>query len=123
MVLLGGPVELYVDGSTVVGGQSVASDTSTLLLWVGRRRPKKITVETNAPGQVYTLRVEVVGAIGRASAQPPVTLVDGMFPQDLVRDIRNRQSGVGFVRYTASVAPGQGSGEDVHTVTFTMTDQ
>jgi hypothetical protein len=123
MVLLGGPIELHVDGSTVVGGESVASDASTLLLWVGRRRPKKITVETSAPGQVYALRVEVVGALGRGTAQPPITLVDGMSPQDLVRDIRNRQSGLGFVRYTASVAPGQESGEDVHTVTFTMTDQ
>lgn len=123
MLLLGGPVELYVDGSTVVAGQSVATDASTMLQWEGRRRPKKITVETQAPGQVYTLRVAIVGLSGDGMPQPEVTLVDGMFAQDLVRDIKNKKEGRGFVRYTASVAPGQAVGEDVHTVTFTLTDE
>lgn len=123
MLLIGGPVDLYIDGSMIVGGQPVATDASTVLRWEGRRRPKKITVETSAPGQVYTLTAEVVGVTGRGMALPPVTLVDGMFPQDLVRDIKNKQDGQGFVQYTATVVPGQGAGEDVHTVTFTLTDQ
>ncbi len=123
MLLIGGPVELVVDGSTVVAGQSVATDASTMLQWEGRRRQKKITVETSAPGQVYALRVMVVGKTGDGTPQPEVTLVDGMFAQDLVRDIKNKKEGQGFVRYTASVAPGQGIGEDMHTVTFTLTDE
>jgi hypothetical protein len=123
MLLIGGPVDLYVDGSTVVAGQSVATDASTMLQWEGRRRQKKITVETRAPGQVYTLRAVVVGLSGDGAAQPEVTLVDGMFAQDLVRDIKNKKEGRGFVQYTASVAPGQGIGEDIHTVTFTLTDE
>lgn len=123
MLLIGGPVELIVDGSTVVAGQSVATDASTMLQWEGRRRQKKITVETSAPGQVYTLRVVVVGKTGDGTIQPEVTLLDGMFPQDLVRDIRNKKEGRGFVQYTASVAPGQEVGSDTHTVTFTLTDE
>ena len=123
MLLLGGPIELVVDGSTVVGGQAVASDASTLLLWEGRQRPKKITVETSAPGQVYALTTELVFLIGEGDAQGEVALVDGMFPQDYVRNIRNKKNGFGLIQYTASVAPGQEAGEDVHTVIYTLTDQ
>jgi hypothetical protein len=123
MLLIGGPIELYVDGSTMEAGQSVDSDATTLIFWEGRQRPKKITVETSAPGQVYGLTTELVFVLGEGMPQGTVDLVDGMFPQDYVRNIRNKKEGFGLIRYTARVAPGQGAGEDVHTVIYTLTDQ
>ena len=122
LALVGGPVELRLTAAS--DGTAMGSDATTWIEWEGFRRPKKITVETSAPGQAFALEVGVVGLQGGGDALPPVALVDGMGPRDLVRDIKNRKHGSGYVQYTAiATVDGGYGGTDDHLVTFTLTDQ
>lgn len=122
LALAGGPVELRL--TAAADGTATGSDATTWIEWEGFRRPKKITIETSAPGQVYGLEAVVVGLQGDGDVLPPVALTDGMWPHDLVRSIKNRKQGSGYVQYTATATVDGGyGGTDAHLVTFTMTDQ
>lgn len=125
MNLVGGAVDLYIDEVPAGPGIGTDVDATTWMEWEGLRQPKKITIETSAPGQNFTLQAVLVGLQGRGQAQPPVTLLDGMMPQDFVRDIKNKKWGAGFVQYTAIATVDQGSSAtgDTHLITFTMTSQ
>ena len=89
----------------------------------------KITVYTTCPGQHFNLTVVAVSP-GDGVAAPVVTLQDGLPAADFITDIPAKPPGgnnTATLQYTASSTFAQGNsaelGDDVHTVTYTLTAQ
>lgn len=125
----GGNVTLTVSTGTPGGDPLPVSISTTTLRWSQERVITKITVSTVCPGQKFTLRTVATGIGGGGNAAPEVTLQNGMLATDFVTDIpaRRPNNGSCTVRYTASATFEQGNssdlGDDVHTVTYTITAQ
>ena len=103
------------------------TDDRTRLMWFfPPARPSKIVVSTVAPGQDFQLFVEATSIIG-GNPQPEVQLINGMAPQDFIRDVSGifRLVGRANLSYRAesSASGNSGSGTDVHTVVYTWIDQ
>lgn len=129
---LGAPVNLVIgaDGVLPGGGLAPAVNESTVLEWRPDRDISKIIVSTWAPGQSFSLTIEAFDVEGIGTPSSPIALVHGMMPQDLLRNLTrnppiNRSSA--SIRYTATAPQINGvpvqSGVDIHTVTFTLTEQ
>jgi len=88
----------------------------------------KITVYTTCPGQHFNLTVVAVSP-GDGVAAPVVTLQDGLPAADFITDIPKKPGRAknATLQYTASSTFAQGNsaelGDDVHTVTYTLTAQ
>jgi hypothetical protein len=128
----GGPVVLTLDGARLGhgGGLLSAEHATSRLSWRPNWNPCKIVVSTHSPGQAFQLSVAVFDLEGIGTPLAPVALVDGMFPQDLVRDLQRDppiNTGRGTLRYVAEASVEQGNsisaGADVHVVTFTIVEQ
>ncbi len=124
----GGNITLTI-ASGIAGGEpaSVTSTLASLRLRV-QTVITKITVATSCPVQRFTLEVEATAATG-GTAQPKVTLIDGMAPKDLLTDIPtgNPKNRTATLQYTATATFSQGNstelGSDIHTVTYTLLAQ
>jgi hypothetical protein len=125
----GGNPTLTID-SAIAGSDPVAvTHNATSLGWStnGSSNTFKIVVSTACPGQSFSLYVEATGVV-EGTAQPEVSLVHGMAPSDLVRSIgKNKTGGAASLQYRAVATAAQGTstenGDDVHTLTFTITAQ
>ena len=88
---------------------------------------RKVGVSTICPGQRFSLSVLAIDlTVGIPAGEVPLT--DGMLGRDFITDIAGRPpNGRCTLRYTASATFEQGSslelGDDIHTVTYTITDQ
>lgn len=102
--------------------EPTVTDASAKLIWNRLRRPSKILVSTMAPGQQFGLSVEAE-RVKRGVAVGKVQLVDGMPSVELIVDAGLKRNGQCVLKYTASATPQQGIGQDVHTVTYTVTEQ
>ncbi|MGB6647310.1 MAG: hypothetical protein WBG01_02095, partial [Bacteroidota bacterium] len=104
------------------------ANTSTIILWVNGTAARKISVATICPGQHFTLSVLATNTNGGIPA-PEVQLTDGMLGVDFITDIPPRGAFISWctLGYTASATFEQGNslelGDDLHTVTYTITDQ
>jgi len=111
-------------GATTQTAES--TDDSTTLFWGRPGTRSKVTVSTFSPGQRFDLFVEAEG-VRNGKSNGAVQLVDGMMDTDLIVNIKSRKWGSARLRYTASASVEQGSTStdfsDVHTVTYTITDQ
>lgn len=103
-------------------------NTSTGMLFITGAATRKISVATICPGQHFTLSVLATNpSIGIAA--PEVQLTDGMLGLDFITEIPPGLPFLGFstLQYTASATFEQGNslelGDDLHTVTYTITDQ
>jgi len=115
--------------TAIAGGQPLAVvNTSCSLRYMLRFQTQEITVSTSCPGQSYDLTV-VATNVTKGSAAPQVTLINGDPATDLITSIP-----LGFFSYatctlqfTASATFDEGnsteSGDDVHTVTYTILKQ
>lgn len=125
----GGNVTLTVSTGTPGGDPTPATVSTNTLRWSQERVITKITVSTICPGQKFTLRVVASGIGGGGTAAPEVSLQNGMLATDFVTDIppRRPNNGSCTVRYTATATFEQGNstelGDDIHTVTYTITAQ
>ncbi len=99
-----------------------ATDESARMNWTKVSTLSKVTVSTYAPGQQYNLLVEAVNP-KRATSMGEVQLSDGAPAMDLVRDIQTRGGGHADLRYTTHVTASESHGQDVHTITYTLTVQ
>lgn len=101
-------------------------DDSTLLIWGRRKQKSKVTVSTFSPGQRFELTIEAASTRNGKSTGS-IKLVDGMMDTDLIVNIQKKKAGLARLRYVANVTLEQGNTEtefaDVHTVTYTITDQ
>ena len=127
LYLMGAPqVELQVTPKTWGSGPSSDSDDSTNLIWSNAKNKSKVTVSTFSPDQQFGLFVEAVD-VDNARSGGTIRLIDGMMDTDLIVNIKNKESGSARLVYTAEATIDQGSSDDgysdVHTVTYTLTDQ
>lgn len=100
-----------------------ATDSTCSLDWATNQTSKKVTVATTVgvPPQLFGLTVEATGIVGGGASSGVVTLSHGAAAQDLMTGISEEIGGCTLL-YEASAAPDQGTGTDVHTVTYTLTD-
>lgn len=131
----GGLLTLPVTVATAGSEPTEVTNASTEIRWVnGMGVTAKLTVETICPGQRFGLSVEIqitsLGSGTVATVQPAVTLLDGMVPTDLLRDIAASdpaREGTGILTYRASATVADGTsaehGDDHHTITYTLLEQ
>ncbi|MBM3324750.1 MAG: hypothetical protein FJY66_03695 [Calditrichaeota bacterium] len=87
---------------------------------------KKITAQTNLASPNFTLKVLAINvSSGDGTAAGEVTLTTGAanFVVDIPAGIPVGDPGTCILRYRASATASDGTGTDVHTVTYTITDQ
>lgn len=123
-----GPPAVRLDPSWSFGNKekATASDDSSTLQWEGGDQWAKISVSTFCPGQRYTLTVEARSAVN-GDSEGAVNLVDGMRDTDLVVRVKKRKHGSAQLVYATEVLFEQGSTEssqsDIHSVTYTISEQ
>lgn len=79
--------------------------------------PQKITVETNVGNPIFTLKVEAVG-VRNGISTGELTLAP--IAQDLITNISRNGSRSCDLKYTLVALVSDGTGTDVHTVTYTI---
>ncbi|HEY3296330.1 MAG TPA: hypothetical protein VGL38_12960 [bacterium] len=114
----GGDITLTINAATAGSQPNNATDATCHLNWTTNEAGKKITVETDQAAPVYTLKVTATAISGgTAAAQVTVSNV----AQDFVTAVATT-IGTCTLSYVASATAAQGTGEDVHVVTYTLTN-
>jgi molybdopterin-binding protein len=115
----GGNLTLTINTATAGQEPDDAVDNTTCdLAWTTNESSKKITVETDLASQNFTLKVVAQNVTGGTAASE-VTL--STTAGDFVTGVATTTGGCDL-QYTASATAAQGTGSDVHTVTYTLTD-
>lgn len=119
LAVSGGNITLTVNSATAGSDLDDATDNTTCELdWTTNQASKKITAETNLAAPSFILKV-VAQNVSGGTAAPEVTL--STTAQDFVTGA-SQSSGSCDLAYTASATAAQGTGSDVHTITYTITD-
>lgn len=119
VAISGGNVTLTIDSASSGSDPDDATDSTTAdLSWTTNEASKKITVDTDLVSPTYGLTVEATTVSGGTSAGV-VSL--STTAQDFVTGIATT-TGSCDLSYTGSATSGDGTGSDVHTVTYTITD-
>jgi hypothetical protein len=121
MQMSAGSVTLTITGADAVAGQELmtASDASTQLLWGTNSSLRKVTASTALAAPVFTVNLVALNpTFGTAAPEFPLSTT----AQDVLLDI-GRSSGRCTLRYTASVLASQGTGTELHIITFTVVAQ
>ncbi len=116
--IAGGVVLLELDPIVQVS----ITDQSSSLRWTQVRTASKITVNTVSPGQAFELYVSADRPRG-GDAVGEITLRDGDPDQDFILDVGVRRAGHATLAYRAATRAEYGFGQEVHTVTYTITIQ
>ncbi len=131
----GGTINLQIETATAGSEPNSATDNFTELSWdADYGVTSKVTVTTTCPSQNFSLFVELTvttygtGSVG--TEQGEIELINGMLDTDMLRDIPLLSpgrvgSGTLTYRAVATVSDGNSNenGDDVHTVTYTLTAQ
>lgn len=116
-----GTVSLGISSAVIVPGQDqiTMTDQSSGLSWGINSANRKITVSTNLGAPLYQLRLAAINPTrGTASAEFTV----GTVARDLITNV-GRSTGSCTLRYTGVALASQGTGTDVHVITFTVQTQ
>ena len=117
--ITGGNITLTINSATAGSQPTDAVDNTTCdLAWSTNQSAKKITVQTSLGSPTFSLKVLAQNVTG-GTAGPEVTVSTSA--QDFVSSI-STTVGACDLQYTASATLGDGTGSDVHTITYTMTD-
>jgi hypothetical protein len=119
LAVAGGDIVLTINTAVPGAEPTDATDATTSLDWTTNDTGKKITAATNNAAQTFTLEVNATGVTGGTSAGQ-ITLTTTA--TDYVTGIATTVGGCTST-YTASATAAQGTGSDVHVVTFTLTDE
>jgi len=117
LAITGGNKTLTINAATAGQNPNNTTNTQCNLAWTTNETGKKVTVATNLASQNFTLKVEATSVTGGTSAGD-VTLTDTA--ADFVTGVAET-TGNCTLFYTASATAAQGTGSDVHTVTYTLT--
>ncbi|MBM3324892.1 MAG: hypothetical protein FJY66_04415 [Calditrichaeota bacterium] len=117
IAITGGNKTLTISTATAGSDPDDATNSECTLAWTTNETGKKITVATNLASQNFTLKVEATGVSGGTSAGQK-TITDTA--ADLVTAVAETTGGC-TLSYTAQATAAQGTGSDVHTVTYTIT--
>jgi hypothetical protein len=117
----GGSINLNISSANVVAGQNQMSvtDQSTSLLWGTNSSLRKVSVGTSLAAPKYTLKILALSPT-QGTAAPEVTLTASA--QDFLLNI-GRSTGSCTLQYTGIALASQGTGNDVHVITFTVLSQ
>ena len=119
IAITGGNPTLTINSATAGSGLDDATDnTSVDLGWSTNEASKKITVATSLGSASFALKV-VAQSVSGGTAAAQVTL--STTATDFVTGIANAAGGCDL-SYTASAAASDGTGSDIHTITYTLTD-
>ncbi|MGA1794770.1 MAG: hypothetical protein ACMUIL_02825 [bacterium] len=123
LAITGGNITLTID--TAVAGSNPTDDTDSTcsLDWTTNQTARKITVETSVavPPQLFSLTVDAAVTLGGGiEPGPAITLTHGAGASDFITGVATELGGA-TLTYSASATAAQGTGSDVHTVTFTLT--
>ncbi len=116
--LTGGDITLTISTATAGQEPDPATNTACTLAWTTNQADRKITVATNLASPTFTLKV-LAQSVSGGSAAPEVTLTNTA--TDFVTGVAKTIGGC-TLGYTASATAAQGTGSDVHTVTYTLTN-
>jgi hypothetical protein len=119
ITLTGGNITLTASAATAGQQPDPATNTACGLAWTATSANAKITVATSLASAGFTLKVVAQGVTGGAAA-PEVTLSNTA--ADLVTGA-GKATGACTLRYAASATAAQGTGSDVHIVTYTLTSE
>jgi len=114
----GGDITLTINSATAGSQPNNATDATCHLNWTTNEAGKKITVETDQAAPTFTLKVTATGISG-GTAAAQVTITD--VAQDFVTAV-STTVGTCALSYVASATAAQGTGQDVHVVTYTLTN-
>jgi hypothetical protein len=117
IAISGGSKTLTINAAVAGSNPTSVTNAQCNLAWTTNETSKKITVATNVSSPNFTLKVEGTSVSGGTSAGQ-VTLTDSA--QDFVTGVAET-IGNCTLFYTASATAAQGTGSDVHTVTYTIT--
>ncbi|MEP0821648.1 MAG: hypothetical protein HRF44_02245 [Ignavibacterium sp.] len=126
--ILGGNVTLSITTGLAGAEPLPVQNTASRLRYRRSFTVQKITVTSNCPGQNFSLTV-VATNVTAGTASPQVTLSDGMPPIDFITNIPSGffTNATATLNYTAWATFAQGNstelGDDVHTVTYTISAQ
>ena len=117
--ITGGNITLTINTATAGSQPTDAVDNTTCdLAWSTNQSSKKITVQTSLGSPTFALKVAAQNVSG-GTAGSEVTVSTSA--QDFVSSI-STTVGSCDLQYTASATLSDGTGSDVHTITYTMTD-
>ena len=118
VALDGGDINLVINSATAGSNPDDAVDNSSCdLRWTTNEASKKITVQSSLGSPTFTLKV-VAQNVSGGTAASEVTL--GTTAADFVTGV-SLTTGSCDLQYTASATAANGTGSDVHTVTYTIT--
>lgn len=117
VAITGGNKTLTISTATAGSNPNDATNSECTLAWTTNETSKKITVATNLASQNFTLKVEATSVSGGTTAGQK-TITDTA--QDFVTAVATTVGGC-TLSYTASATAAQGTGSDVHTITYTIT--
>jgi hypothetical protein len=117
LALTGGNVTLTISTATAGQQPDSATNSTCTLAWTTNQANRKITAATSLATQNFALKVLAQSVTGGAAA-PEVTLSNTA--ADFVTGVSKSVGGC-TLRYTASATAAQGTGSDVHIVTYTLT--
>ncbi len=119
--VIGGAVGFNINDATAVAGQNsmLMVNTATQLQWATNSGTQKITAQTSLGSPMFALRL--VAATPTAGTTAPETVLSTI-ATDLVLNV-GRSLGTCTLQYTAEALATQGTGSDIHTITFTVTTQ
>ena len=118
IAISGGNLTLTISTATAGSDLDDATDNTTCdLAWTTNQASRKITAATDLGAPTFTLKV-VAQSVTGGTAASEVTL--STTAADFVTGV-SQASGSCDLAYTASATAAQGTGSDVHTVTYTVT--
>jgi hypothetical protein len=109
-----------LDGDIQIGRDLMfVTDQTSSILWGTNSSSRKVTASTDLAAPQFELRLV---ALSPTRGTPGPEFVLNTIPQDLLRDI-GRSLGSSLLQYTGVAYASQGTGTDVHTITFTIVAQ
>jgi len=119
--LSSGTVNLDMSLGLITPGQDqmTVTDQSTTLTWGTNSSASKITASTSLAAPLFDLRIVAVNPT-QGAASPEFSLTTTA--QDLLLNL-GRSSGSCLLHYTGVALASQGSGSDLHVITFTVQAQ
>ena len=120
IAITGGNITLTINTATAGSEPDEVTDNSSCdLLWTTTEASKKITVATDQASPTFELRVKPKFVTGGTGVSGEVTLTTSA--QDFVTDVATT-TGNCDLQYKAIATANDGTGSELHTVTYTLTD-
>ena len=117
VAISGGAITMTINAAVAGSEPTTVTDATKSLSWTtNEATARKITVVTDVITQKFTLKLTATGISGgTAASQLTITTT----AQSLVTAI-NKTTGTCTLSYAASATAAQGTGSDVHTLTYTI---